>query len=75
MGDRTDTLIDARLFRSWSLLRNDLLAQKRSVFRNPRVEEAILEAWRGIPLHFPETELDAFVVMPNHIHGVFLMVA
>jgi hypothetical protein len=25
--------------------------------------------WRALPTHFPGVELDAFVVMPNHIHG------
>lgn len=34
----------------------------------------ILEAcWREIPAHFPDVALDAFVVMPNHIHGVVLI--
>lgn len=28
------------------------------------------ECWKAIPSHFPRVELDAFVVMPNHIHGV-----
>ncbi len=26
--------------------------------------------WKEIPQHFPFVELDAFVVMPNHIHGI-----
>lgn len=26
--------------------------------------------WRAIPRHFPQIELDAFVVMPNHVHGI-----
>jgi REP element-mobilizing transposase RayT len=28
------------------------------------------ECWKAIPSHFSYVELDAFVVMPNHIHGV-----
>lgn len=28
------------------------------------------EYWKAIPSHFPQVELDTFVVMPNHIHGV-----
>lgn len=28
------------------------------------------ECWKAIPSHFPHVALDAFVVMPNHIHGV-----
>jgi REP element-mobilizing transposase RayT len=26
--------------------------------------------WYAIPEHFPHAELDAFVVMPNHVHGI-----
>ncbi len=26
--------------------------------------------WRAIPDHFPAVELDEFVVMPNHLHGI-----
>jgi putative transposase len=26
--------------------------------------------WHQIPQHFPNCQLDAFVVMPNHIHGI-----
>lgn len=29
--------------------------------------------WLSIPDHFPDVVLDAFVVMPNHIHGVFFI--
>jgi REP element-mobilizing transposase RayT len=28
--------------------------------------------WEDIPHHFPSVELDAFVIMPNHIHGVVI---
>ena len=26
--------------------------------------------WVGIPQHFPQVELDDFVIMPNHVHGI-----
>lgn len=26
--------------------------------------------WLDIPNHFPFVELDAFIIMPNHIHGI-----
>ncbi|MES2560786.1 MAG: transposase [Bacteroidota bacterium] len=29
--------------------------------------------WFEIPNHFPNTSLDAFVVMPNHIHGILVI--
>jgi len=28
------------------------------------------KCWQEIPEHFPAVDLDAFVVMPNHVHGV-----
>ncbi len=29
--------------------------------------------WNEIPEHFPFVILDAFVVMPNHVHGIIIM--
>lgn len=31
------------------------------------------QLWFEIPDHFPNTSLDAFVVMPNHIHGILVI--
>ena len=28
------------------------------------------ECWRQIPLHYPFVQLDTFVIMPNHLHGI-----
>ncbi|GIV71404.1 transposase [Caldilinea sp.] len=33
------------------------------------------QCWRDIPVHFPHVQLDVFVIMPNHIHGVLWIVA
>jgi len=30
--------------------------------------------WYQLPNHYPNVEVDAFVVMPNHIHGIILLV-
>src|SRR5262249_2154074 len=32
------------------------------------------ERWMAIPVHHPFVELDAFVVMPNHLHGIIRVV-
>ena len=32
--------------------------------------EAVHNAWESMPKHFPHTDIDAFVVMPNHLHGI-----
>jgi putative transposase len=31
-------------------------------------------SWQTIPDHFPHVELDAFVIMPNHIHSIVVIV-
>jgi len=31
------------------------------------------ECWCSIPEHFPHVELGAYVVMPNHIHGIIVI--
>jgi len=31
------------------------------------------QMWYEIPVHFPFIGLDAFVVMPNHIHGIIII--
>jgi REP element-mobilizing transposase RayT len=28
------------------------------------------ECWRAIPAHFPDAILHAYVIMPNHVHGI-----
>lgn len=32
--------------------------------------EIVQRCWTEIPAHFPQVTLDAFVVMPNHVHGI-----
>jgi len=32
--------------------------------------EIARRCWEGILDHFPSVELDAFVIMPNHVHGI-----
>ena len=31
--------------------------------------------WDEIPAHYPGVDIDAFVVMPNHIHGIIALTA
>ncbi len=33
----------------------------------------VCECWEAIPRHFPNATVDAFVVMPNHVHGVLVI--
>ncbi|MDR1372755.1 MAG: hypothetical protein LBJ17_06500 [Dysgonamonadaceae bacterium] len=32
-----------------------------------------LDYWQQIPEHFPFVVLDAFVIMPNHVHGIIII--
>lgn len=36
--------------------------------------EIVRQCWFDIPAHFPKAALDEFVVMPNHIHGIIVLV-
>ncbi len=35
--------------------------------------EIAAACWQAIPNHFAAVKLDAFVVMPNHVHGIILI--
>ena len=34
---------------------------------------AVRAKWENIPRNFPDVEMDAFVVMPNHLHGIIVI--
>jgi putative transposase len=38
------------------------------------LEVVIQNHWKGLKIRFPEIELDEFIVMPNHIHGIIFIV-
>ena len=33
----------------------------------------VADCWTDLPNHYPHVRLDAFVVMPNHVHGVLIL--
>ena len=35
--------------------------------------EIIEKTWLAIPDHFDSVELDEYIVMPNHIHGIIII--
>jgi putative transposase len=35
----------------------------------------VVDWWNTIPEHFPSVELDEFVLMPNHLHGIVVLAA
>jgi putative transposase len=42
-------------------------------FDTPSVRQIAEHCWIDIPNHFPNVELDEWVIMPNHLHGVVLI--
>ena len=32
--------------------------------------EIVKQCWEEIPLHYKSIELDYFIIMPNHVHGI-----
>ena len=35
--------------------------------------EIIQQEWYNIPARFPNVELDTFIIMPNHMHGIIVI--
>ena len=33
----------------------------------------VIDVWQNIPIHFQNIEIDAYVVMPNHFHGIIVI--
>ena len=41
--------------------------------RTNETGEMVRRLWEGLPGRFPFIQLDAFVVMPNHVHGILVI--
>jgi len=37
------------------------------------LNEIIRDIWEGIPDKFSNVDLDAFIIMPNHVHGIIIV--
>ena len=46
--------------------------QRELLFEDPVLRHAAESRWQRIPRHFPHVQLDTWVVMPNHIHGILV---
>lgn len=44
------------------------------VMRENEFGEIVRKCWNDLPDHYPSVKLDAFVIMPNHIHGIIIIV-
>ena len=48
--------------------------QRETIFEDGRFRRIVEKYWFDLTRHHPQVELDEFVVMPNHIHGVIVLV-
>ncbi len=54
-----------------ALLFGDIIDGKMVLNEMGRIAQ---QCWYDIPLHFPHVKLDEFIIMPNHIHGIIVIV-
>ena len=51
-----------------------LLGEIINGIMQPNIAGATVAAvWHNLPRHFPFLELDAFIIMPNHVHGIIVI--
>jgi putative transposase len=43
------------------------------LFDDPVLRRVVEALWQELPRHFPRLSLDAWVVMPNHFHGIAIL--
>jgi putative transposase len=36
--------------------------------------EIIKQCWESIPKHFPNVNLDEYIIMPDHVHGIVIVI-
>ena len=54
--------------------RQDILGEMADALFQPSKSGAIVrECWYELPYHYAGLELDTFVVMPNHVHGIVVL--
>ena len=56
--------------RGGHLLFGDIVGAKTHLTKVGDVADA---CWRDIPHHYPNVDLDEYIVMPNHVHGIVVL--
>src|SRR3989441_3215320 len=44
--------------------------KRQRVLEIPLIRTALLEKWHQLPQRFPAVQVDEFVMMPDHVHGI-----
>ena len=48
------------------------LSLLNSYLKKSTIAQTVFDYWHEIPDHYPYVELDTFVIMPDHIHGILI---
>lgn len=64
-------LASARQLEDASIFNNDSASGNN--FKLSPVGKIIQKQWNDIPNHHKGIELDAYVIMPNHVHGIIII--
>ena len=56
--------------RNWACLFGHI---ENDVMQLNEVGRVAHKLWEEIPTHFPQVELDTWVIMPNHVHGIVIL--
>jgi REP element-mobilizing transposase RayT len=43
--------------------------------RLSKAGQVVQDVWEGLPRHYPHVRLDAWTIMPNHVHGIVIFTA
>jgi putative transposase len=46
---------------------------QNSTITSSPIGSIVERTWRELPSHFPSVQLDAFAIMPNHLHGILIV--
>jgi putative transposase len=48
-------------------------ADRKATLTGPAYRAIIEQTWTDLPNHYPNVQVDEFVVMPNHVHGIIVL--
>jgi REP element-mobilizing transposase RayT len=54
----------------WKNLPGEVVSNEVALSELGKIVE---KCWTEIPEHFPNVQLDQYVVMPNHLHGIVVV--
>ena len=57
--------------RDRACLLGDVVADRMRLSEAGRL---VQDVWDGLPSHYPHVRMDAFIIMPNHVHGIVFLV-